>query len=312
MNHSNGRHPTPRRRRLTALLAVAASISISLAIPAAAAQSPTTTSAPSHDLQPLVIGGVPTLNDGFIAALLLTGIADPFQAQFCGGSLVSPNVVITAAHCVDSFAPADFTIAVGQTVLSTIAPTDRIAVADIVIHPLWVPGGFDGVDIALVKLAADVTTVAPVVLETDPVQPTLGRPMVVVGWGAVDPLRLFYSLRNTGVSCYDPSGEQRQLPQCEGIQPVPNKTMALTRKVTSDLFEEKPKDWDGNELIKRLSAAIGASISEVVTGKYRLVGGAGVSLYCCQPQAASRICCRQSGGGQRTPAGSSLCPTGSA
>ncbi len=193
MNESKGGHPTPRRRRLVAVIAVVASIGVSLGIPAAAAQSPTTAPAPSHSLQPMVIGGSDTLNDGFVAALLQTAIADPFQAQFCGGSLVSPNVVITAAHCVESFTAADFTVAVGQTTLSGITPADRIAVSDILIYPGWVPGTFDGVDIALVKLAADITTVAPVIIETDPVEPSLGRGMVVAGWGAVDPARNFFA-----------------------------------------------------------------------------------------------------------------------
>jgi len=53
----------------------------------------------------------------------------------------------------------------------------------------------------------------------------------------------------------------------------------------SDLFEEKSKDWDGNELITRLSTAIGASILEHVPLHERMQVmdfGAGTGLICSQ------------------------------
>ncbi|HED12781.1 MAG TPA: class I SAM-dependent methyltransferase [Gammaproteobacteria bacterium] len=53
----------------------------------------------------------------------------------------------------------------------------------------------------------------------------------------------------------------------------------------SDLFEEKSKDWDGNELIKQLSSAVGASILEHVPLHERMQVmdfGAGTGLICSQ------------------------------
>jgi len=53
----------------------------------------------------------------------------------------------------------------------------------------------------------------------------------------------------------------------------------------SDLFAEKSKDWDGNELIKRLSSAVGASIVEHVPLHERMQVmdfGAGTGLICSQ------------------------------
>src|SRR5919109_4930959 len=76
-----------------------------------------------------IIGGTPTTISEWPwqAALLdLTRPGDDFQRQFCGGSLVAPNAIISAAHCafdvVDmdgGFDPVFFDVVTGRTVLSS-------------------------------------------------------------------------------------------------------------------------------------------------------------------------------------------------
>lgn len=58
--------------------------------------------------------------------IVLTPGADGYQRQFCGGTLVAANVIVSAAHCffdntvADEFAPAShFTAITGRTVLSS-------------------------------------------------------------------------------------------------------------------------------------------------------------------------------------------------
>src|SRR4051812_6670306 len=75
----------------------------------------------------------------------------------CGGTLVAPDRVLTAAHCVQGKAPADLgTVAVAGVTRSAIA---------IALHPNWrhMNGSHNFLDdVALIALDEPVTSVAPV------------------------------------------------------------------------------------------------------------------------------------------------------
>ena len=101
------------------------------------------------------------------------------RAQFCGGSLVRPNMVVTAAHCSDFVTAPQVQVLTGTQLLD--GSGTRRNVARIAIHPSWNSSTFDN-DVAVWELTTDAPgPLATLATENGPV----GADLLVTGWGTL-------------------------------------------------------------------------------------------------------------------------------
>lgn len=195
-----------RKGALAAVLGVA----VGAFVPAAA-------SAGGPTVQPRVVGGSPstTAQYPWQAAVVRSTIKRPgqdaHQRQFCGGSLIAPQIVITAAHCVDDsdpdcnspaaclandpngdgtrkVDPDDVDVVLGRTTLSDSSSGEEIPVQAVGMQSNFVPNygsGAPSYDVAYLVLASPASEPTIKIAGTD--ENDLWAPqswVEVSGWGS--------------------------------------------------------------------------------------------------------------------------------
>jgi hypothetical protein len=176
----------PRTIRTLAALLAALALVLLAALPAQAATA-------ARD--PLVHGGndAPLGDWGWIVALVDPDEPVPADGQFCGGTLIAPTVVVTAAHCLVSgktlrpIPTASVAVVSGAVDLASAdvaaAGGQRIAVAEIQMHPGWNPDHL-GHDLAVLVLAEPArATPARILRDSERGRTRPGRRAYIAGWG---------------------------------------------------------------------------------------------------------------------------------
>jgi len=171
---------TLARRAVTALAVVLAALPV-----AGAAAGPALPEGSGAD--PEIIGGTPA-DPGeypFQVALLFRGVPDRWEAQFCGGTLISPDTVLTAGHCVVGLRARHLDVLAGTNRLLP-GGGIRVPARAVRLHP-----GYDDTtlanDLAVVQLGQVLPyeTVRPAV-EGDEARYPPGTMATTIGWGDRD------------------------------------------------------------------------------------------------------------------------------
>jgi trypsin len=129
-------------------------------------------------ITPRIVGGTDAFQGEFPFIVALYRTTDIYLdlEPVCGGSLITPNVVMTAAHCMGEFKRVE----INRYKQSDDRDVDRYFSFELRINPDYNPKIVD-YDVGLIKLPTPQLVATPISLATDETE--IPSAMTVMGWG---------------------------------------------------------------------------------------------------------------------------------
>jgi secreted trypsin-like serine protease len=141
----------------------------------------------------MIVGGKPAPAGKFPYQVRLYASLED-EKGFCGGSIIAPQWILTAGHCVVADNNAAENLQPVEAVFVGYGSTDRtettkIESEKIVVNPGYLAQGLpSGDDVALIKLKEPIPDAKPVEIANDDTETKLvtrGVKVTVTGWGAI-------------------------------------------------------------------------------------------------------------------------------
>ncbi|TCO56850.1 S1 family peptidase [Actinocrispum wychmicini] len=127
-----------------------------------------------------IVGGTKASTTDYPFAVFLT---TPDNFQFCGGTLVAPDKVVTAAHCAKGQQPEGVFVVAGRDDKQATTTGVSVPVKNIWVHPRYTDA-LVGEDVAVLTLAKRVGyRTIPLATEQDEVLYEPETPATILGWG---------------------------------------------------------------------------------------------------------------------------------